>query len=68
MSALTIYARDPSHPAVLYKQAESVATELLAAGGNRVEGLRIQGALALIDNQPAKAVDLLREAVTDRPE
>lgn len=65
--SLTIYARDPSHPAVLYKQAESVATELLAAGGNRLEGLRIQGALALIDNQPAKAVDLLREAVRIAP-
>ena len=60
--SLAIYARDPKHPAVLYKQAQSIADELLAPGGDRVQGLRIKGALALIDNQPGNAVQALREA------
>ncbi len=65
--SLTIYARDPKHPAVLYKQAQSIADELLGPGGDRVEGLRIKGALALIDNQPSAAVQALREAVRMAP-
>jgi tetratricopeptide (TPR) repeat protein len=65
--ALIIYARDPRHPAVLYKQAQSVTDQLLAPGGNRVEGLRIKAALALIDNQPGNAVQALREAARIAP-
>ncbi len=60
--SLAIYARDPRHPAALYKQAESMADALLGPGGNRVEGLRIKGALAVIDNHPGNAVEALREA------
>jgi tetratricopeptide (TPR) repeat protein len=65
--ALAIYARDPRHPAVLYKQAQSLDTELLAPGGNRVEGLHIKSALALIDNQSGTAVESMREAVKIAP-
>ncbi len=65
--SLTIYARDSRRPAALYNQAASIAHELLLPGGNRVEGLRITGALALIDNQPAKAVEVLREAARIAP-
>jgi tetratricopeptide (TPR) repeat protein len=65
--ALAIYARDPRHPAVLYKQAQSLDTELLSPGGNRVEGLHIKSALALIDNQPGTAVEAMREAVKIAP-
>src|SRR5580693_166892 len=65
--ALAIYARDPRHPAVLYKQAQSLDTELLAPGGNRVEGLHIKSALALIDNQSGTAVEAMREAVKIAP-
>ena len=60
--SLAVYARDPKHPAALYKQAQSMADELLAPGGNRVEGLRLKGALAVIDNHPSNAVEALREA------
>jgi tetratricopeptide (TPR) repeat protein len=60
--SLAIYARDPKHPAALYTQAQSVADALLAPGGNRVEGLRLKGALALVDNHPGNAVEALREA------
>jgi tetratricopeptide (TPR) repeat protein len=66
--SLTIYARDPKHPVVLYKQADSIADELLLPGGDRVQGLRIKGALALIDNQPGKSVEVLREAVKLAPD
>jgi len=65
--SLTIYVRDPKHPAILYKQAQSIADELLAPNGDRVEGLRIKAALALIDNQAAAAVELLREATGIAP-
>lgn len=65
--SLTIYARDPNHPAVLYKQAQTIADELLARPADRVEGLRIKGALALIDNQPGTAIQVLREAVGIAP-
>jgi tetratricopeptide (TPR) repeat protein len=66
--SLAIYTRDPKHPAILYKQAQTVADELLKPGGNRVEGLRIKGALALIDNQPGNAVEDLREALRLSPD
>ena len=65
--SLAIYTRDPKRPAVLYNQAEKIATELLKPGGDRVEGLRIQGGLALIDNKPGSAVDALREAARLAP-
>jgi Flp pilus assembly protein TadD len=65
--SLTGYARDPRHPPVLYKQAESIAEKLMGPGGDRVEGLRIKGALALIDNQPDRAVQTLREAAGIAP-
>jgi tetratricopeptide (TPR) repeat protein len=60
--ALAIYARDPKHPAALYTQAQSMADALLAPGGDRVQGLRLKGALALVDNHPGNAVEALREA------
>lgn len=65
--SLAIYTRDPKHPVVLYNQAQSIAKELLGPGGDRVEGLRIQGALALIDNHPGNAVDVLRQALQAAP-
>ncbi|MGB6944966.1 MAG: tetratricopeptide repeat protein [Bryobacteraceae bacterium] len=60
--ALIIYARDPKHPPVLYKQAQSMTDQLMAPGGDHVQGLRIRAALALVDNKPGDAVQALREA------
>jgi tetratricopeptide (TPR) repeat protein len=65
--SLLVYARDPRHPPVLYKQAQSIADELLKPGGDRVQGLRIKGSLALIDNQTAAAVQALRDAARLAP-
>jgi tetratricopeptide (TPR) repeat protein len=65
--ALASYVRDPRHPAALYKQTQTLVGELLAPGGDRVEGLRLKGALALIDNQPDSAVKTLQEAARIAP-
>jgi tetratricopeptide (TPR) repeat protein len=65
--SLASYVRDPRHPPALYKQAQSMDEELLAPGGDRVEGLRIKGDLAMIDNQPGNAVEALREAARLAP-
>jgi tetratricopeptide (TPR) repeat protein len=66
--SLAIYTRDPKRPAALYNQAKTMADQLLGPGGDRVEGLRLKGALALIDNQPAKALDLFGEAAKIAPD
>jgi tetratricopeptide (TPR) repeat protein len=66
--AFAIYARDPKHPAVLYNQAHSIADQLLGPGGDRVEGLKLKSALALVDRQPGAAVDSMREAVKLAPD
>jgi tetratricopeptide (TPR) repeat protein len=65
--SLAIYSRDPKHPAALYNQGKSMADALLGPGGNRVEGLRLKSALDVIDNQPSKAVEALREAAGIAP-
>ncbi|MGP0070773.1 MAG: tetratricopeptide repeat protein [Bryobacteraceae bacterium] len=66
--SLAIYTRDPKHPALLYDQAKSMSDQLLGPGGDRAEGLRLKGALALIDNHPGAAVDALREAARVAPD
>lgn len=65
--SIAIYTRDPRHPAMLYNQAQTLATALLGPDGDRVEGLRVQGALALLDNKPGVAVDTLRQALRIAP-
>jgi tetratricopeptide (TPR) repeat protein len=65
------YMRDPKHPAILYNQAQTMADQLTAAGGNRAEGLRLKGTIALIDNHPGMAIDWFRKALqlkTNNPE
>ncbi len=66
--SLAIYARDPRHPAALYKQAQTLADELTAQGGNPAEGLRLKGAIALIDNHPGMAIDAFRQALRLAPD
>jgi tetratricopeptide (TPR) repeat protein len=66
--SLGIYSRDPKRPALLYNQAKTMADQLLAPGGDRVEGLRLKGGLALVDNQPGAAVDIMREATRLAPD
>jgi len=66
--SLAIYTRDPRHPAFLYKQAQSLTDELLKKDPNSPDGLRLKGALALIDNKPAEAVDAIRRALGTSPD
>ncbi len=66
--SLAFYSRDPRRPVAMYNQAQAMADQLLGPGGDRVEGLRLKSALQLIDNQPAKAVDSLREAAKLAPD
>ncbi len=66
--SLAVYSRSPKHPAAFYKQAQSMADELLKPGGDRVQGLLLKAALALIDNQPGNAVETLREAARVAPD
>ncbi len=65
---LTVYARDPRHPAVLYKQAQTLADQLTAPGGNPAEGLRLKGTIALIDNHPGMAIDSFRQSLRLAPD
>ncbi len=65
---LAVYARDPRHPAVLYKQAQTMADELTAPGGNPAEGQRLKGTIALIDNHPGMAIDSFRQALRLAPD
>jgi tetratricopeptide (TPR) repeat protein len=64
---LAAYMRDPKHPAILYKQAQTMADQLTAPGGNQAEGLRVRGTIALIDNHPGVAIDLFRRALRLAP-
>ncbi|HMD47912.1 MAG TPA: tetratricopeptide repeat protein [Bryobacteraceae bacterium] len=65
---LSVYARDPRHPAALYKQAQTLADQLTAPGGNPAEGSRLKGAIALIDNHPGMAIDSFRQALRLAPD
>src|SRR5271170_4928484 len=65
---LARYIRDPRHPAVLYKQAQTLADQLMAQGGNPSEGQRLKGTLALVDNHPGMAIDLFHEALRLAPD
>jgi len=64
---LAVYARDSRHPAVLYNQAKSLTDQLLAKNPNSAEGLRLKGAIALIDNRPSEAAESLRRALVIAP-
>jgi tetratricopeptide (TPR) repeat protein len=66
--SLAIYARDPKHPAIVYKQAQTLADDLMAPGGKPVEGLRIKGVIALDDNHPGMAVDWFRQSLKLAPD
>ena len=62
------YVRDPKHPALLYKQAQTLSDQLMAPGGNPVEGWRLKATIALLDNHPGMAVDSFRQALRLAPD
>jgi tetratricopeptide (TPR) repeat protein len=65
---LAAYSSDPRHPAALYNQARKLTDELLAANANSMEGLRLKGAIALLDNHPGDAVGVFRHALEIAPD
>ena len=65
---LAAYASDPRHPAALYNQARKLTDELLAVNANSIEGLRLKGAIALLDNHPGDAVAVFRQALQAAPD
>ncbi len=65
---LAIYARDPRHPATLYKQAQTLADQLTAPGGNLAEGHRLKGMIALVDNHPGMAIDSFQQSLRLAPD
>jgi tetratricopeptide (TPR) repeat protein len=65
---LAAYIRDPRRPAVLYKQAQTLADQLTAQGGNPAEGHRLKGTIALIDNHPGMAIDSFHQALRLAPD
>jgi tetratricopeptide (TPR) repeat protein len=64
---LASYAGDPRHPVALYKQARTLTDQLLAANPASADGLRLKGAIALLDNHPADAVESFRHALRAAP-
>ena len=65
---MAVYTRDPKHPPALYKQAQTLADQLTAPGGNLAEGLRVKGVLALADNHPGIAVESFRKSLALAPD
>lgn len=60
---LAAYAQNPQHSASFYDRAVKIADQLLASNANSVDGLRLKGNIALLDNKPGQAVSFFRRAL-----
>jgi tetratricopeptide (TPR) repeat protein len=60
---LTVYARDPKHPAAQYNRAVALTKELLTANPNSVDGLRLKAEIAMVDNHFKDAIETYRQAL-----
>ncbi|HYK18426.1 MAG TPA: tetratricopeptide repeat protein [Bryobacteraceae bacterium] len=65
--SLAAYAQDPKRTAAFYERAAKIADQLLKADPNSSDGLRLKGSIALIDNHPGEAVNLLRKSLQASP-
>jgi tetratricopeptide (TPR) repeat protein len=63
----SLYNADPRHPKQYYDQAAKIADQLLAKNPEGFDGNRLKGALALIDQKPAQAIEYLRKADKAKP-
>lgn len=59
---IAAYLEDPTHPAILYSQAESTAAALLRKDPNSWDGLRLTGLVAMLDRHYPDAIASLRKA------
>ena len=65
---LNIHVSDPSHPRIMYEQVRNIADQLLAKNQQSLEGLRLDGNLALLDKRFDYAVETFRKAAAVNPE
>jgi tetratricopeptide (TPR) repeat protein len=61
------YVYSPSRLKGLYDTAASMADRLLAKNPQSFDGLRLKGSLALLDQKPKNAIELLQKANQIRP-
>lgn len=64
---LGAYVGDPKRPKFLYDQLVKYSKEWLKRDPNSMQGLRIQGYLAMLEQRPEEAADLLRHAHAAHP-
>lgn len=64
---LGAYVGDPQRPKFLYDQLVKYSNEWLKRDPDSMQGLRIQGYLAMLEQRPEEAVELLRHAHTSHP-
>jgi len=65
--SLVAYAQNPKHPAAFYDRASKIADQITKQNPNSADGLRLKGSIALIDNHPGEAINLLRQALKASP-
>ena len=58
---------DARRPQRVYRTADKMATELLAANPYSAEGLRLKGYLALVDSRPNAVIDYFRRSLLAKP-
>ena len=64
---LGAYVGDPKHPQVLYDLLVQVSGTWLKSDPNSMQGLRIQGYLAMLERRPEDAVTVFRRAHQSNP-
>lgn len=64
---LGAYVGDPKRPKFLYDQLLKYSAEWLKSDPNSMQGLRIKGYLAMLEQRPEEAAELLRHAHESHP-
>jgi tetratricopeptide (TPR) repeat protein len=64
---LGAYVGDPKRPRFLYDQLVRYSNEWLKRDPNSMQGLRIKGYLAMLEQRPEEAAELLRHAHASQP-
>jgi tetratricopeptide (TPR) repeat protein len=65
--SLEAYLTDPSHPRDMYERAKKLSEDLLARNPKSLDGLRLEGNLALVDRRPEEALAIFRKANEIQP-
>ncbi|PWU11746.1 MAG: hypothetical protein C5B51_01995 [Terriglobia bacterium] len=65
---MAAYLKDPNRSERFYRRVESLAREILEKDAGSAEGLRLMGALALLDHRPQNALGFYRKAIQRAPD